>query len=74
MWNDPIVEETREIRDKIAARFNYDVWALGEYFKSKRSSEALALISKAVSAEITPKRNRHNLLGMNKVKRTEVAL
>ena len=25
MWNDPIVEETRRIRDEIAARFNYDV-------------------------------------------------
>ncbi len=55
MWNDPIIKETRALRDKIAARFNYDVYALGEYFKSKRSSDALSLISKAVSTELITK-------------------
>jgi hypothetical protein len=38
MWNDPIVEETRKVRDEIAARFNYDVKAIGEYYKSKQES------------------------------------
>ncbi len=47
MWNDPIVEETRAIRDQIASRFDYDVRALGEYFKSKRSSDSKLLISRA---------------------------
>jgi hypothetical protein len=32
MWNDPIVEATRMLRDEIAARFNYDVEALGRYY------------------------------------------
>jgi len=33
MWDDPIVKETREIRDALAAQFKYDVWALGRYLQ-----------------------------------------
>ena len=39
MWNDPIVEETRKIRDEIAERFNYDVEALGRYYQEKQIKE-----------------------------------
>jgi hypothetical protein len=39
MWNDPIVEETHRIGDEIAARFNYDVEALGRYFQSQQTKE-----------------------------------
>ena len=35
MLNDPIVQETREIRDALAARFNYDVRALGRYLQEE---------------------------------------
>jgi len=35
MWDDPIVKETREIRDALAARFNYDVRALGRYLQEE---------------------------------------
>ena len=35
-WKDPIVEEVREIRDRIAARFDYDVKALGRYYQQKQ--------------------------------------
>ena len=28
MWNDPIVEETRRIRDEHARQFNYDLAAI----------------------------------------------
>ena len=31
----PIIEEIREIRDRIAARFNYDVKAIGRYYQEK---------------------------------------
>jgi len=44
MWNDPIVAETREIRDQIARRYNYDVVALGEYFKQQSTEDAKELI------------------------------
>ncbi|MBF0439475.1 MAG: hypothetical protein HQL93_10190 [Magnetococcales bacterium] len=33
MWNDPIVEEIREIREKHAARFNYDPVAIYQDLK-----------------------------------------
>ena len=45
MWNDPIVEETRKVRDEIASKFNYDVKALGEYYKSKQGSEGKTFVS-----------------------------
>ena len=32
----PILEEIREIRDRIAARFNYDVKAIGRYYQEMR--------------------------------------
>lgn len=49
MWDDPIVAETRQARDQIAARFNYEIQAIGEYFKTKRASDARALIAKVVA-------------------------
>ena len=33
---DPIVEEVREIRDRTAARFNYDIKAIGRYYQEKQ--------------------------------------
>lgn len=50
MWTDPIVEETRAIRAEIAARFNFDIWALGEYFKGKRAEDAVQLINQCHAA------------------------
>ena len=35
-WKDPIVEEVREIRDRTAARFGYDVKAIGRYYQEKQ--------------------------------------
>ena len=32
----PIIEEIREVRDRIAARFNYDVRAIGRYYQEKQ--------------------------------------
>lgn len=45
MWSDPIVEETRKVRDEIAAKYNYDVKALGEYYKTKQESEGKPFVS-----------------------------
>jgi hypothetical protein len=50
MWTDPIVEETRAIRAEIAARFNFDIWALGDYFKGKRAEDAVMLINQCQAA------------------------
>jgi hypothetical protein len=48
MWDDPIIAETRSLREQVASRFNYDVLALGEYFKTKRAKDAKKLIVQAV--------------------------
>ncbi len=48
MFDDPIVTETRSLREQIASRFNYDVLAVGEYFKTKRAKDAKKLIAQAV--------------------------
>jgi hypothetical protein len=40
MWNDPIIEETRKIRDELAAKFNHDVRKLGQYYLSRQQAEA----------------------------------
>ena len=45
MWNDPIVDETRQVRNEIAARFDYDLNALGEYFKAMSAVDAAQLIA-----------------------------
>ena len=53
MWNDPIVEETRKIRDEIAARFNYDVEALGRYYQEQQAKENRVVVKRpAKSAEL----------------------
>lgn len=51
MWDDPIIQETRSIRDKIASRFGYDVHALGEYFMKMRANDAKLLIEAVAESE-----------------------
>lgn len=51
MWNDPIVEETRKIRDEIAARFNYDVEALGRYYQEQQAKENRVVVKRAAKRE-----------------------
>lgn len=51
MWNDPIVEETRRIRDEIAARFNYDVEALGRYYQSQQTKENRVVVRRPAKKE-----------------------
>jgi hypothetical protein len=53
MWNDPIVEETRKIRDEIAARFNYDVEALGRYYQEQQAKEGRVAVKGSAKGEKT---------------------
>jgi hypothetical protein len=46
MQNDPIVEETRKIRNRIAAKFKYDVKALGAYYKAQQVAENRVVITR----------------------------
>jgi hypothetical protein len=38
MWEDPIVNEVRAVRDKLAARFNYDVDAIFDDLQKRQAS------------------------------------
>lgn len=51
MWTDPIVEETRRVRDEHAKKFNYDIRVIFEDLKSFEQS--LTSSSPPSSAEQT---------------------
>jgi hypothetical protein len=51
MWNDPIVEETRKIRDELAAKFNYDVQELGQYYLSQQKREDRKIVRRPAKKE-----------------------
>jgi hypothetical protein len=57
MWDDPIVEETRRIRDELAAKFDYKVQQLGQYYISKQNKEGRKAVRRAAKKEIEKKEN-----------------
>jgi hypothetical protein len=46
MQNDPIVEETRKIRNRLAAKFEYNVKALGAYYKAQQIAESRVVVTR----------------------------
>ena len=44
MWEDPIVEELRAARDRLAGRFGYDLNALVEYLRGKEREAAAEVV------------------------------
>jgi hypothetical protein len=46
MWQDPIVEEVRRIRDEHAKKFNYDLHAICEDFRKMQSSSGHTVVSR----------------------------
>lgn len=47
MFDDPIIEEVRRIRDQLASRFNYDVKAIGEHYRAMQEQEAIPVVTLA---------------------------
>jgi hypothetical protein len=45
MWTDPIVEEIRIHSAKLAAQFNYDVYALGKYYQEQQQLQNRPVVS-----------------------------
>jgi hypothetical protein len=45
MWTDPILEELYAIRKDIAAQFNYDMRAWGEYCKTQQQLYNIPVVS-----------------------------
>ena len=46
MWKDPIVEETRNRREELARRFNYDIKAIGEALRQHRRASGKMSITR----------------------------
>lgn len=51
MWKDPIVEEVREARDRLAGRFGYDLGALVEYLRGKEREDSVELVRQGISGQ-----------------------
>ena len=45
MWNDPIVEEVRRIRDELAARFDYNIEAIVENARKEQKASGRKTVS-----------------------------
>ncbi|MCI5218517.1 MAG: hypothetical protein D3914_04845 [Candidatus Electrothrix sp. LOE2] len=45
MIEDPIVKETRKIREQIASEHKYDVYKLGRYFMRKQQAEQRVFVT-----------------------------
>jgi hypothetical protein len=46
MWRDPIVEEIHKIREELAAKFQYDVQALGKFFQAQQATEHRVVVTR----------------------------
>jgi hypothetical protein len=47
MWHDPIGEEIHKVREALAAKFPYDVQALGKYFQAQQQAAHRAAVTHA---------------------------
>ena len=47
MWQDPIVEEIHKLREALAAKFQYDVQALGKFFQAQQQAEHREVLTHA---------------------------
>ncbi|MDH3599056.1 MAG: hypothetical protein OEU26_05385 [Candidatus Tectomicrobia bacterium] len=47
MWQDPIVEEIHKIREALAAKFQYDMQALGKFFQAQQQVEPHVVVTHA---------------------------
>ncbi|MBK8452706.1 MAG: hypothetical protein WAQ53_11075 [Thiofilum sp.] len=45
MWQDPIIQETRHLRDQYAATFNHDIDALFEDIKKRQAQSKRKKVS-----------------------------
>ncbi len=46
MWQDPIVEEIHKVREALAAKFQYDVQALGKVFQAQQAAEHRTVVTR----------------------------
>lgn len=46
MWNDPIVEEVRKVRDEHAKKFDYDLKAIAADLKKQQESSKMKFVTR----------------------------
>lgn len=46
MWEDPIVKETRAVREELFARFNHDLSALCEHLRKKQREHSGRVVTR----------------------------
>jgi hypothetical protein len=56
MCDDPIVAEVRKIRDELAARFNYDVHAIGRDARKRERTSGHKVVNLAAKRRSAKKR------------------
>ena len=47
--NDPIIDELRRIREELAAKFSFDIYAIGADLKAQQAKENRPIISLATT-------------------------
>lgn len=45
MWNDPIVDEVRKVRDAHARKFNYDLQAIADDLKKQQKASGRKFVT-----------------------------
>ncbi len=73
MWEDPIVAEVREIRETLAAEFDFDVKAIFADLRKRQGSLGGKLITQKKRAEPTAEADRSRPSGSEVVKPSEAA-
>jgi len=62
MWQDPIVEEIRRIRDEHARRFDYNLHAMCEDFRREQMSSGRTVVSRKPRMPAAPVEHHGALL------------
>ncbi|GJQ50223.1 hypothetical protein KsCSTR_11050 [Candidatus Kuenenia stuttgartiensis] len=45
MYNDPIIEEIHKYREKHAAKFNYDIKKIVDYYRKRQNESSKKIVS-----------------------------
>ena len=73
MWEDPIVAEVRDIREKLAAKFGFDVKAIFADLRKRQGSLGGRLIPQKKQAEPTADADRGRPTGSSEARSSEAA-
>ena len=73
MWEDPIVAEVRDIREKLAAKFGFDVKAIFADLRKRQGSLGAQLIPQKKRAEPTAEADRGRHTGSSEATSSEAS-